>query len=132
MSREDEVLRIIWKNLTIILLFALLLLSGCSSPSPPETPAEELVRHAWELRVGGERTAQLVFGEEELSLTGKAGGESISVRGRYYLDDKKISVVTGDMGVVVFGYVLEGDSLILSMEDLSLRLEKTENDICKA
>ena len=118
-------MRSIWKNLTIIMLFVPLLLSGCMSTSPPVTPGDELVCYDWELENGGEKTAELVFRGDELSLTGKSGGEGISVTGRYYVDDKKISVVTGDMGVVVFGYKLERDSLILSMDDLTLKLVKS-------
>ncbi len=96
-----------------IVLLNMILMCSCRRESP-ETAAQELAAHKWSLS-GEQGECSLTFDDDSLTLVGKMNdSETFDLKGKYFADDSRLTVVTEEYGTVDFDYVLENEKLKIS------------------
>ncbi|MBQ8133739.1 MAG: hypothetical protein IJ192_04960 [Clostridia bacterium] len=96
-----------------IVFLNMMLMCSCRKESP-ETAQQELAAHKWSLS-SEQGKYSLTFEDDSLTLAGKmSDSETFDLRGKYFADDSRLTVVTEEYGTVDFDYVLENEKLKIS------------------
>lgn len=105
-----------------VIFSCILLLTGCQSRSGY---IDELTSFAWKADLKGGGQVSLTFSGDTAALHLENGGESDTIEGKYLADQSQLVIFDASLGQNYgFGYVPQGDTLLLSMNGSAVTLEK--------
>ena len=102
------------KAAVLLSVLCLLFFSSCRNASP-ESAADELSAHN---RISEDKRISLTFQGDNACLSGK----ELSVSGEYFADDKKLIIVSKDMGTLSLPYHFQDGKLILEYQGMKISL----------
>ncbi len=113
------------KNVVLMLYVFLtaILLTSCKT-CPPSDASEEIASYSW---VSKNETGEcrLSFEDECLILScNLSEKDKLKIEGRYFADDKTITLESEDCGTLTLEYKLDNDKLSLNMYNMSIVLTK--------
>ena len=110
-----------------MLLITVFLFSGTSCAlAPPRSPAEEIALHSWYL--SGQKV-RLSFEGDEMTIRSEGSDDRIYLKGKYFTDEDKLTVLSDDCGTVIMTYRLVADKLELTYAGRTAELVKDSSFI---
>ena len=105
-------------------IFCAAVTGGCV-PAVPCSPCDEIRLYEWEICSDKRNdSGELSFKGDELYMYADVSGSKTSVKGRYFIDDKRITVFADGFDILQFDYKLSGEKLLLSYFSKKLTFKK--------